>query len=63
MHFESQKNIILGILKGKMPLKMHKIIYFFPENKIIKKYVCLPYLKFSDSVPEKHLFFFYLALG
>ena len=27
----SGKNIILCILKGKMPFKMHKII-FFPEN-------------------------------
>ena len=34
-----------------MPFKMHKIIFFS-----IKKYVCLPYLKFSDLLPETHLF-------
>ena len=51
-----------------MPFKMHKIIffakclskciklYFFPEKKK-KKYLCLPYLKFSDPLPETHLFF------
>ena len=36
---------------------MHKI-YFFFQKKI---YVCLPYLNFSDILPETHLFF-YLAL-
>ena len=36
-----EKYIILCILKGKMPFKMHKIS-FFPEKKI-EKYVCLPY--------------------
>ena len=45
MHFERQ-----------MPLKMH--IFFFPEKKIKKKYVCLPYLKCSGLLPETHLFFF-----
>ena len=35
---------------------MHKII--FPE-KIKKKYVCLPYLKFSDLLPETHLYFLF----
>ena len=39
---------------------MHKII-FFPEKKELKKYVCLPFLKLSDPLPETHLFF-YLAL-
>ena len=29
--FFLEKNIILCVLKGKMPFKMHKII-FFPEN-------------------------------
>ena len=29
--FWGEKNIILCILKGKTPFKMHKII-FFPEN-------------------------------
>ena len=36
-----------------MPFKTHEIIFFFPEKK---KYVCLPYLKFSDSLPETHIF-------
>ena len=43
-----------------MPFKLFKL-YFFPVRKITKKYVCLPYLKFSDLLPETHLFF-YLAL-
>ena len=31
--------------------------YIFPEKKIIKKkYVCLPYLKCPDPLPETHLF-------
>ena len=55
----SGKNIILCISKGKMPFKMHKIIYFFPE----KKYVCLPYLKFSDPLPETYLFFYFALSG
>ena len=32
---------------------------FFPKKK--KRYVCLPYLKFSDLLPETDLFF-HLAL-
>ena len=33
--------------------------YFFCLEKIFeKKYVCLPYLKFSDRTLEKHIFFF-----
>ena len=33
--FSGEKNIVLCILKGKMPFKMHKIIYiFFPEKKM-----------------------------
>ena len=35
----------------------HKIV-FFPKNNNTKNYVCLPYLKFSDPLPEKHLFFY-----
>ena len=31
-YFLLEKNIISCILKGEMPFKMHKIIYFFPEN-------------------------------
>ena len=37
---------------------MHKMI-FFPERKIMKKNVCLPYLNFLDPLPwlpETHLF-------
>ena len=39
-----------------MPFKMYKVI-FFPEKNNEKRYVCLPYLKFSDPLPETHLFF------
>ena len=46
----SGKNSILCILKGIF--KMHKIV-FFPEKKIIKKIVWLPYLKCSDQLPKK----------
>ena len=45
-----------------MPFKMHKIMYF-SRKKEIKKNKCVPtvpYLKFSDPLPETHLFF-YLA--
>ena len=49
----SGNNIILCILKGEMPFKMHKIIF----SRI---YVRLPYLKFSDPY-QKHTYFFYLA--
>ena len=48
------KNIILCILKGEMPFKMHKIIFFSRKNK----YVCLPYLKFSYPLPGTHLLFY-----
>ena len=34
----SGKNIILCILKGEMPFKMHKIIYFSPKTKYLKKW-------------------------
>ena len=36
-----------------MPFKMQKN-HFFQE---LKKYVCLSCLKFSDQLPETHLFF------
>ena len=42
--------IILCVLRGEMPFKMHKIIFlqiFF----FFFKFVCLPYLKFSDLLP------------
>ena len=48
--------MILWILKGEMPFKMHKIIYIF-----FLKNVCLPHLKHSDLLPET--LFFYLALS
>ena len=44
-----EKYIILCILKGKMPFKMHKIIYFFSEKSV------LPYLKFSDLLTRNIL--------
>ena len=34
-------------------------IKFFPGKKIKKKHLCLPYLKFSDPLPETHIFFFW----
>ena len=49
-----EKNIILCILKVKMPFKMlNFFLLFFPgEKKFRKRNVCLPYLKFSDPLPE-----------
>ena len=61
MHFErrnASKKIIACILKDISPFKMHKII-FFPEKNRLKKHVCLPYLKFSDLLPETHIFVFW----
>ena len=49
----------LCILKGEMPFKMHKIIYFFQKKKR-EKYVCLPYLKLSDPLPETLIILFRL---
>ena len=46
-----------------MSFKMHKIVFFFPEKKSNKKYVCLPNLKFSDLLPETHLFFIWPSNG
>ena len=51
------KNIIICILKGEMPLKMHEIIFFPEKNN--KKHVCLSYLKFPDLLPETHLIFLF----
>ena len=39
-------------MKGEMPFKMHRIIFFSR-----KRNVCLPYLKFSDPLSETLLFF------
>ena len=47
MHFERQN-------------AFQNAYYCFSEKKLVKKYKCLPYLKFSDLLPETHLFF-YLA--
>ena len=44
--------MILCILKGEMPFKMHKII-FFPG------YVCLPCLKFSEMPFNMHKIVFF----
>ena len=44
-----------------MPFKMHKIIFFQKKKIIRKKYVCLPYLKFSDLLPETHLIIFFIG--
>ena len=55
-----EKNIILCILKGEMPFRMHKIIFLSEKKLFKKKKMCLPYLKFSDPLPETHLFL-YLA--
>ena len=50
------KNIILCILKGKMPFKKHKIIFFFPE---LKKKICVPTLpKIFRPVTRTHTYFF-----
>ena len=48
---EKKKNIILCILKGEMAFNVHNYI-FIPD--IFFKNVCLPYLKFSDPLPETH---------
>ena len=56
-----KKNIILCFLKGKMPFKMHKII-FSRKNNNKKKYECLPYLKFSNLLPKTHLFFYFATV-
>ena len=57
-----KKYINVCILKGEMPFKMHKIIYFFPEKKIKNNYVCLPYLKIFILVTGNTLFLFGLRL-
>ena len=36
---------------------MQAIIVSSRKKVIKKKYVCLPYLKFSDPLPETHIFF------
>ena len=51
--------MILCILKDEITIKMHKIIsftriIFLPEFLKKNNYVCLPYTKFSDPLPETH---------
>ena len=58
--FSGKKYIFFCILKAKCFTKCIKL-YLFPEKK--KKYVCLPYLKFSDQLPETHLFFLFGQSG
>ena len=50
--------MILCILKGKMPFKMQKIIYIFPEKKIIEKNVCAYPTKNFQTCYLKHTHFF-----
>ena len=55
--FSGKKYIILCILKGEMPFKMHKIIFFSRKKKSLKKKMCLPYLYYQPCY-SKHLFFY-----
>ena len=53
--FSGKKNIILCILKGISPFKMHKIIFFSENlNKI---------LGFARSGYPKHRYFFFFGLN
>ena len=55
----SGKTIILCILKGEMPFKMHKIKKN-PEKKIIKKNMCAyPTLNFQTCY-QKHINLFFI---
>ena len=36
-----------------------KLSFFFRKKNNLKKYVCLPYLKLSDPLPETHLLFLF----
>ena len=56
----SGKNVILCILIGKMPFKMHKITFF----SRIKKKISVPILpKISDLLPETNYFLFGVIKG
>ena len=46
-----------------MPFKMHEIIIVSRKKIIKKKHVCLSYPKFSDPLPEIHLFFIWPYSG
>ena len=52
------ENIVSCILKG-----VSKCLILFSEKKIRKKYVCLPYLKFSDPLSETYNFLYGLISG
>ena len=52
------KKIFLCILKGKLPFKMHKII-FFPEKETIKKMCANPTKNFQTCFP-KHTYLFFV---
>ena len=56
----SGKNIILCILKGEMPFKVHKITLFFFQKKKLKNMCAYPTLNCQTHYP-KHTNFFYLA--
>ena len=51
------KNIMLCILTGISPFKMHKIIFFQKKKTNKKRHVRLPCLKFSVPLPETPLLF------
>ena len=58
--FLKKNNIVLSSLEGKMPSKMHKIIFFFSEKQ---KKTCVPTLpEIFRPVTRNTLIFFYLAL-
>ena len=58
-----EKNILLCILKGEMPFKMHKLYFsrlFFPEKKTKKKQnkICVPTLPKSFRPVTRHTLIF-----
>ena len=56
--FSGKKVSFYAFWKAIWPFKMHKMILYSRKNNQ-KKYVCLLYLKFSDPLPETHLFFYF----
>ena len=51
------KNTILYILKGNMPLKIHKIVFFPQKKKIFKKKMCAVTLPKKKKKKKKFFFF------
>ena len=47
-------------MKGKMPFKMHKIMLFFSEKKMLKKIYVPTLPKMFKTVTRKPLFWPYL---